>query len=407
MKRVLKYALAFALVLPMANCSRDEAPEVVNGKDGVNGKGILSGAGAPAVSVGSVGDFYLDTNTQNLYGPKTSNGWGAPVSLKGANGADGSKIYSGTATPDASVGKEGDWYIDTQNKMLYGPKTANGWGTGLALGGGSNTLKGDYVLSRDGKTLYQWLNKDATSIDMQADAELRNVEIIGKSAFNAGDLTNIVLPNNLKSIGDSAFRANKLSAVIIPNGVTKIGNGAFAENKLTSINIPNSVRSIGKGSFRNNELTSVTLSNGITTIEVGAFRDNKLTSISIPNNVISIGEYAFTRNELTSLVIPNGVVSIGEMAFALNQLISIKIGSGVIKIDGSAFSYHLDHQLSSVVIEAVNPPQLTTPYLFYIQFGSTYNPNPNLKIYVPAGSVNAYKNAEGWKEYADKIYPMP
>jgi hypothetical protein len=38
-------------------------------------------------------------------------------------------------------------------------------------------------------------------------------------------------------------------------------------------------------------------------------------------------------------------------------------------------------------------------------FGS--NIPEDLTIYVPAGSVNAYKNAEGWKEYADRITANP
>ena len=29
---------------------------------------------------------------------------------------------------------------------------------------------------------------------------------------------------------------------------------------------------------------------------------------------------------------------------------------------------------------------------------------PNIKIYVSSGSVNAYKTAEGWSDYADKIF---
>jgi hypothetical protein len=30
-------------------------------------------------------------------------------------------------------------------------------------------------------------------------------------------------------------------------------------------------------------------------------------------------------------------------------------------------------------------------------------PYPPAVIYVPAASVDAYKNAEGWKQYADRI----
>lgn len=57
-----------------------------NGADGPNGqdgKTVLNGSGAPAAGLGSEGDFYIDTSTNEIYGPKTTNGWGSPTSLVG------------------------------------------------------------------------------------------------------------------------------------------------------------------------------------------------------------------------------------------------------------------------------------------------------------------------------------
>lgn len=50
---------------------------------------ILNGRGAPTAKIGINGDFYIDTNTMNIYGPKTKNLWPKPVSLRGPSGADG------------------------------------------------------------------------------------------------------------------------------------------------------------------------------------------------------------------------------------------------------------------------------------------------------------------------------
>jgi len=41
-----------------------------NGTNGVDGSTILSGGGAPANTVGTIGDYYLDTTGRILYGPK-------------------------------------------------------------------------------------------------------------------------------------------------------------------------------------------------------------------------------------------------------------------------------------------------------------------------------------------------
>ena len=38
-----------------------------------------------------------------------------------------------------------------------------------------------------------------------------------------------------------------------------------------------------------------------------------------------------------------------------------------------------------------------------LEYGAFYNCASNLIIYVPSSSVDAYKSADGWKDYADKI----
>lgn len=57
----------------------------VAGPQGPRGTGILNGVGAPSNSLGIIGDFYLNVSNMNLYGPKTSSGWGTPVDLVGNN----------------------------------------------------------------------------------------------------------------------------------------------------------------------------------------------------------------------------------------------------------------------------------------------------------------------------------
>jgi hypothetical protein len=45
---------------------------------------ILHGQGPPAASLGVDNDFYIDTSTTQLYGPREGGVWGSPVSLSGA-----------------------------------------------------------------------------------------------------------------------------------------------------------------------------------------------------------------------------------------------------------------------------------------------------------------------------------
>jgi len=104
------------------------------------GATIISGTTAPNNAQGNNGDYYFKTTDPvTFYGPKASGVWPAGVSLKGNTGnpgADGRTILSGAGAPAVGIGNVGDFYIDTvAPKTLYGPKTVVGWGTGFVLKG--------------------------------------------------------------------------------------------------------------------------------------------------------------------------------------------------------------------------------------------------------------------------------
>ena len=133
--------VGFFAMLVLSGCQKDstEGPQGEKGEQGIagaDGSTLLSGNGAPTTSLGKNGDYYLDKTAVAIYGPKTSAGWGEATSLKGEtgnNGKDGSKILSGTDVPASSLGAEGDFYFDTQNIAIYGPKTTVGWGSPVSL----------------------------------------------------------------------------------------------------------------------------------------------------------------------------------------------------------------------------------------------------------------------------------
>jgi hypothetical protein len=58
-------------------------------------------------SVGNVGDFYIDTSADAIYGPRTSSGWGGPTSLAGAPGAPGTPGTPGTPGAPGAPGTPG------------------------------------------------------------------------------------------------------------------------------------------------------------------------------------------------------------------------------------------------------------------------------------------------------------
>ena len=115
------------------------------GPAGVNGNTVLYGASNPTAGTGVNGNFYINTATNFWYGPKAGGAWPAGVSLveprgpvgatgpQGATGAAGNTVLYGTSNPTSGVGVNGNFYINTATNFIYGPKIAGAWPVGTSL----------------------------------------------------------------------------------------------------------------------------------------------------------------------------------------------------------------------------------------------------------------------------------
>ena len=140
---------------------------------------------------------------------------------------------------------------------------------------------------------------------------------------------------------------------------------------------------------------TIEFTSDVTAIGAAAFTNQtSLTAINIPDSVTSIGNQAFLGcSNLTSIDIPDSVKSIGNYAFnGCSGLISVTIGNGVTSIVSYAFVGCSN--LESITIEATTPPFITD---------EAFIDTNNCPIYVPCESVAAYKAAENWSTYADRI----
>lgn len=225
------------------------------------------------------------------------------------------------------------------------------------------------------------------------------------AAYAKASGTEYTIPNNVTEIGGCVFENfYDLTHIDIPNSVTKIGHMAFQScSSLKSIIIPNSVTEIGSQAFLYcYDLDSVTIGNSVKTIDSFAFRYCPILNLTIPDNVEIIGRGAFYGcSELTNLTIGNGVKEIWDEAFAhCYSLTSVTIQESVTYIYNEAF-YNCD-SLVNIFCTPIVPP--TSSYWYGEYEWEAFDLNASgRKIYVPRSSVEAYKSAEGWCNYASDI----
>ena len=245
-----------------------------------------------------------------------------------------------------------------------------------------------------------------------------------KNLYLNGELiTELVIPDDVVRIKDCTFCGCNITSLEIHNRVSEIGNNAFNScSALTSVTIPNNVKYIedgenalylgccerpnlsyieGKGLFydcpletayigrdlsygslhsaansgysafsKNTTLTNVVLGDSVTSVGMYAFKDcPKLSNIKISDSVTSIESYAFQGCKgVTSLAIPNNVTHIGDYVF------------------------QDCNSLESIYVMAETPPSVSSDSFT----DSNYIIST---IYVPTGCLEAYQNADVWKEF--------
>ena len=237
----------------------------------------------------------------------------------------------------------------------------------------------DYELSADGRTLIKWKNANTTVLDMQADEKLRNVNTIGKGAFKEHqNLQSITFPNNLKEIEESAFEEANLSGEVVFNtkATVDFGERVFYHTHLKKIKLPNMSVLSNNAFSACSDLEEVTF-----------------------NKVGKLGDYAFLCDiNITTLNLEGtGLTEIGYGVFEVMwKLKEVTLPETLARIQSNVFWDCI--VLKKITIKAVNPPTLHINSIF-----GTKDKSVIPTIYVPKGSVEQYKKAAGWKDFAEKI----
>lgn len=286
-----------------------------------------------------------------------------------------------------------------------------------------------------------------------------NITSLGEEAFEeCASLAEVNIGKGLKQISDRCFQNSGLKSISIPSNVTSIGEEAFAGcASLETVDLSTRLREIPEKCFQNSGLVSITLPENITTVGEEAFSlclsmrsvtvlgpknfeayafftDNYLErdrqglnvyiddltdwcerstfaneyacpfytgggdepsslyvngelveNLVIPDGMVKINDYTFNDcGSIRTVVVPDGVVSIGTYAFSCPEMAKATIGKNVNTIGMGAFS---SEKLAEFICWNPVPPAGS---------GLLSYTGP---VYVPAGSVEAYKSAEDWRYY--------
>ena len=257
---------------------------------------------------------------------------------------------------------------------------------------------------------------------------------IGSMAFAGLSISSIELPATLEYIAPKAFRNSKglLSSitlaegnesftlvdgmlysadkktlvlcpptregkVAVPEGTECIGASAFDYcKKITSIQLPASVKELGAESISHVEgLVSINLDN---IKEIGFKAFEGCSSFNGQNGVLSlpqtqnIGRYAFYDLPIVKVETGDSLETIGESAFWMcKELTEVTLGKNLKEIGDNAF--HAADALMKVTCYAEVPPVIVNDYN-----AINYKFEKEGTLYVPAGSIEAYKSANLWNK---------
>ncbi|MDY6024852.1 MAG: hypothetical protein SPI78_01220, partial [Bergeyella zoohelcum] len=330
----------------------DKGDKGDRGTNGTNGKTILSGTSNPT-NQGTDGDFYINTTTNTLFGPKTGSNWGSGKSLvgpkgdRGTNGTNGKTILSGNSNP-TNQGTDGDFYINTTTNTLFGPKTGSNWGSGKSLIGpkGANGNNGASMLTGNGVPQAatgtngdSYVDTATGTVYKKNNGSWANIGSI-KGATGQQGPQGVAGPKGATGQQGPQGPAGPQGGIgLIGNGTntTVTGNGTTANpykiNTSTG-NITGTGITVGNGNGA--ALKGVTLSIADNAINSAKIQNETIESVDIKNGAIKgedIANATITADKLAANVLQNIYTHDGT----ITQNRKVTTGNNALTIEGTAY----------------------------------------------------------------------
>lgn len=237
------------------------------------------------------------------------------------------------------------------------------------------------------------------------------IKVIPSFHFGSLGFTAVSIPNSVTAIEDYAFSScYNLEEVELPQQTIYIGKSAFKDcSKLKSLSLPSSLKYIGRYAFSGNSITKVNIPASLEEIGDKAFSYNSLSELvledsALPLKVPEDGYLLFGnfRSELKNLYLGRTLETSLCVAFKDAPLEKITIGKDVTNIP---CLFNDCYRLKQITCLATEPPVLKESYRYDDYTYPTFDDEVFEKctLYVPEGSVDAYKKANVWKNFQNIV----
>lgn len=199
------------------------------------------------------------------------------------------------------------------------------------------------------------------------------ITAFGEYAFYHSDMKTFEIPSDIIEIGKSAFNVCTIDSLIIPKTVAKIGSSCFNNTPLYSINYLGTISDWLQIDFGGNFDANPLFGLAARKFYIDG---NLATEIEIPEGVTTINDFQLAYNPVTTkYILPSSLTTIKPKAFRNNT------------------------SLTTITCAAVVPPTCGVDVFKSVPTSCI--------IYVPAGSEDAYKAADGWKVFKNIVSLEP
>lgn len=190
----------------------------------------FSGTGTPDNSLGKNNDYYLNTSSGDVYF-KDNDVYNIIFNTKGTAG---NSLLSGNGIPSNSLGNDGDLYIDITNSNLYAAKSGGVWSTFISLIGATGaTGQGSFSLTTSSyvqPSISSTVSVSVTSTSWLAVGQIVYITVGGYYQVSSITNSTTVVLTNLGYIGN----ASPSTTVTINKSV--VSSGQKGDNGTNGIN---------------------------------------------------------------------------------------------------------------------------------------------------------------------------